>query len=462
VVLHGWTQVAGRSELALRFPSVLFGTAAVGALYLLADAVFDRYTAVLASLLMAVSPVYIRYSQEARMYALAVFLTVLATYFLYRSVDSMRSRHLAAYVTSAVLLGYTHVWGLFVLGAHAVYVAVVLWKRWNDHQSAPWRSWIVSYLAIGLLLSPWLGVLLWRAFLPHGNSVIAAFSEPSMVDLLLTPVQWITGDRLIIGSRTRVSLALVVSITVFTVGFWIFQTVVNSDDARPRTVFAGLPVYKGSFRHVTSLSGVRGILFGLLLIGPLALGVSLSYAVRPIYDVRFTIIPAIGFYVLLARGVSLTRRFTAGHLVAVLLVAGLLLPLPGYYARDSKEPWSQVTDRIDRHADEDDLVLITDEYTQVAYAYYAEDSPATVRTVAENSAKEVGLHPIYQSAPSGHVGELATGHDTVWLVLSHTAPAHNDALLEQLNSTHELREREGTPWALELLRFSPTNATQAG
>jgi hypothetical protein len=164
--------------------------------------------------------------------------------------------------------------------------------------------------------------------------------------------------------------------------------------------------------------------------------------------------------VLLARGVSLTRRFTAGQLVAIVLVVGLLLPLPGYYTQDSKEPWSQVADRIDRHADEDDLILITDKYPQVAYAYYADGSPATVRTVVENPERDVGVHPVYQSAPSGHVGELATGRDTVWLVLSHTAPAHNADLIDQLNATHELREREGTPWTLELLRFSRANTTR--
>ena len=53
----------GASVLALRLPSALIGTVTVAAIYLLASELFDRRTAILSSLLTAVSFWHVNFSR---------------------------------------------------------------------------------------------------------------------------------------------------------------------------------------------------------------------------------------------------------------------------------------------------------------------------------------------------------------------------------------------------------------
>lgn len=78
LVLKLWTNFFGYSEIALRFPSVLFGVVASYFVYLIAK----KKIALLAALFLAVNPLAIYYSQEARMYSLALF-AVTASFFFF-------------------------------------------------------------------------------------------------------------------------------------------------------------------------------------------------------------------------------------------------------------------------------------------------------------------------------------------------------------------------------------------
>lgn len=450
VVLELWTTVAGTSEAALRFPSAVFGTAAIGAQYYLVKGVFDEETGLLAALLLALSPIYVSFSQETRMYSLAVLLTIVATHFLYCAVRSPSRRYVAAYVASAVLLGYTHVWGLFVLGAHAVYVAILPMLRRNRRNSRSVWLWAATYGLIGFLLSPWLSILLWRAVFTNLGS-ITWLSPPSVKFLLETPVQWIT------GSGVHPSLWLVVPVAITAGITWSIQAAAALND-RVAGWITALSPDSASPRRVADGVGPHGGLFVVLLLVPIAAGVILSHFIKPMYHIRSTLLAAVGFYALLARGAVLSRRFTPGNLVAVALVIGLLLPLPGYYAGSSDEPWRDVTDRIEQRADSNDLILITDSYMQVPYAYYSSDTRATIRTVPEGATSDK-VRARYPSVPPGDVQELTTNHDTVWLISSHVSTDHEAQLRAEIRPTSQLAERRSHS-AITVRRYEPTRRSK--
>ena len=90
VLLHAWLNV-GESEFAVRALSLLFAAAAPPTLYLLVRRLFDTRTAVVAAVLLAVNAYFLRYAQEARSYALLVFLVTLSTYLLVVAVDGSTS-----------------------------------------------------------------------------------------------------------------------------------------------------------------------------------------------------------------------------------------------------------------------------------------------------------------------------------------------------------------------------------
>jgi len=67
-ILKIWTMLFGTSEVAFRSLSVLFGLTAIVFGFLLVKRLFGRRAAFVSLLFMAISPMLIRYGQEARMY----------------------------------------------------------------------------------------------------------------------------------------------------------------------------------------------------------------------------------------------------------------------------------------------------------------------------------------------------------------------------------------------------------
>lgn len=72
LVIHYW-RLLGQSELVLRLPSVLAGTACCWLTYLWLRRIVDRSTAFVGLLLLALSPTMIHLSAEVRQYALLLF-----------------------------------------------------------------------------------------------------------------------------------------------------------------------------------------------------------------------------------------------------------------------------------------------------------------------------------------------------------------------------------------------------
>lgn len=76
-VLKLWTNVFGYSEIALRLPSVIFGVLAVYFVYKIAG----KKLGAIAGTFMALNPLAIYYSQEARRYSMAAMAVTAAVYF---------------------------------------------------------------------------------------------------------------------------------------------------------------------------------------------------------------------------------------------------------------------------------------------------------------------------------------------------------------------------------------------
>lgn len=80
LVLKLWTGLFGFSEIALRAPSVIAGVATVFVVYKIGEKLFNRHVGLLAGLFLAVNPLAVYYSQEARMYSLAMLAISVAAY----------------------------------------------------------------------------------------------------------------------------------------------------------------------------------------------------------------------------------------------------------------------------------------------------------------------------------------------------------------------------------------------
>ena len=116
LLMHVWIQLAGKSEFALRFLSVVAATLAVPLLYAVARSLFGRETGLWAALMGAISPFYLWYAQEARMYTWLIVFSLASIYsFLPLLRDRPRRRDYAAYIAVTLALLYTHYAGFLLL-----------------------------------------------------------------------------------------------------------------------------------------------------------------------------------------------------------------------------------------------------------------------------------------------------------------------------------------------------------
>ncbi|MFI2709692.1 glycosyltransferase family 39 protein [Micromonospora sp. NPDC018662] len=122
LLMHGWTALAGTSPSVLRLPSALAMAAAAALTARLGARLVGDRAGFLAGLLFAVLPATSRYGQEARPYALATLLAVLATLLLVDASCRPSWRRWAGYAVAVAALGLLHLIALTLLAAHAVVV----------------------------------------------------------------------------------------------------------------------------------------------------------------------------------------------------------------------------------------------------------------------------------------------------------------------------------------------------
>lgn len=176
-LLSLWTRIFGTSEVAVRSLSVVLGVATVWLVYLLGRRLFGRVAGLVAAFLLAMSPLHVYYSQEARMYALLAFWAALLMLGFVRIVqDEMADmknlpRELPLLGTTAgfvyVIAGigglYTHY--LFPIMLAICNVIYVIWlaTTWRT----PYRRlritrWLFLQLVIVVGYWAWLGIGLER------------------------------------------------------------------------------------------------------------------------------------------------------------------------------------------------------------------------------------------------------------------------------------------------------------
>ena len=117
LVLRAGLIVLGSSEFAVRFVSVIPAVLMVPLMWALARRLFDRLTAQLAAALVCLSPLFVWYAREARMYSQTTMLGLAATYALVRAQDTGRARWWATLAACALGAVYSHYSTLYLVAA---------------------------------------------------------------------------------------------------------------------------------------------------------------------------------------------------------------------------------------------------------------------------------------------------------------------------------------------------------
>jgi mannosyltransferase len=126
VVVWGFARVAGTGEVALRLPSALAGIATVPIAWgigceLAGRGASGRRAAILCAALVAVNPLFVWYSQEARAYAFFVLFAALALLCALRADREPTPRRYALFALAGALALLSHYFAVFLL------IPIALW-----------------------------------------------------------------------------------------------------------------------------------------------------------------------------------------------------------------------------------------------------------------------------------------------------------------------------------------------
>jgi mannosyltransferase len=207
------SRVLGSGEIALRLPSALAGIAAVPVAWAIGAEIEGPSTATVrraaaaCAALVAVNPLFVWYSQEARAYGLFVLTGALAMLCFLRTWREPTRGRMAAFALTGALALLTHYFAVFLL------IPMALWLVWRS------RTRRVALPAIGVL------ALVGAALLPlisaqggHGTQWIGRWALTNRLEAI--PQYFLTGYT---GSVLGHAIELAVAVPILAgvgLGLW--------------------------------------------------------------------------------------------------------------------------------------------------------------------------------------------------------------------------------------------------
>lgn len=160
VLLRYWQQLWGSSITAVRAFSAVWGSLSLLGIYVLVKRLFEsEEVARITTSLAAVSPMMIRYSQDARPYSLWLFCGVISTYALLLALDENSLKNWLLYAFTITATCYTQLLSLYLYIGHGLYVLATKGTKIKTV-----INYAVASITGVLLFLPWLLTVIFPNF----------------------------------------------------------------------------------------------------------------------------------------------------------------------------------------------------------------------------------------------------------------------------------------------------------
>jgi hypothetical protein len=325
------------NALAIRFPTFIFGMACLWMIYLTALELFQsKKIANTALLIAAVNPIHIHYSQTARGYSLVMFFSIVVIYY---SLKLLRSGKKRKEIIPLVLCGFLSVYTLptnilFLCGLGTWLGIIILTPSMHEEYGVSreeQRNKALYFFGAGVLIA----LISFLAYIP----VLEEMQETARNHHLLT-IDAKTGDPL--NLATSISEKIFQGPLLWFLPFLILGCVFDSRMHRSHLLLL-LCIYFIPLL-ITLVTGVGGYPRNYLFNLPL-----------------FVIFLAAGFF---KAGEWANKKFRGGQLAgwitALFTVISLGIVLFEYYPSMQVPDPTSYQQNIQKHASQNDLILITD------------------------------------------------------------------------------------------------------
>ncbi len=428
LILHGWMQLAGSTEFAMRFASVAPGVLALPLVAQLGRQVGGRRSGLLAALLAAISQSLVWVGQDVRsQYTLAIVFSTLATLLLVRAVrPSNRASNGAlakvgwwlCYAMACTLTVYSYYYGVIALLAHGLYLLVQPnMRRWL------W-AWLGSGVLAALMFAPW-AVAVWPRLVAAGQ-----LSDPSQPELAHYLV--VVGTELAAGPAYSGPLER-----------WLFLGAAALCVVGARVLFRRRP-------------GWAALLVGWLI--GAALFIYLLRFTRSTFNAFYITVATPAWWALLSVGVMALwaerRRWrrAAAVIAVVALVGAAGISLAGYYSDPDYQRSSGyrgVADHIAAANQPGDLFVA--HFPDPALDYYLDNVP--VPRIMLPASRDVTDQETEQA-----LARLAADYDRLWFQPRHGSVWDPEDVVFRWLDYHMLHEQEARYQNLELVAYRPLHS----
>jgi mannosyltransferase len=394
------SRVLGTGEVALRLPSALAGIATVPVAWaigreLLGPSIEDppargsrrRRTAIVCAALVTVNPLFVWYSQEARVYGLFVLTAAVAMLCFLRAERDPTARRMATFALAGAVALLTHYFAVFLLAPMVLWLLLVR-PGWGQPGS---RAALAACGAIGLV-----GV----ALLPlisaqggHGTQWIGRW--PLSERLQAIPRYFLTGysgEPLGRGIELLVALPIVAGLVLWLSRVSAAPTAVSSQTTE---AVAGAGAEDSTARER------RGALIALLLAAcgvviPIALAILGADYLAP-RNLVAAMIPATALIAVALASPALGRIGTALALILALAFVAISVDV-SLSPRLQRGNWREVAHAL--RADGRPRAITTVELGAAPLEYYLPGlhNLQTGRTVLVSEIDETGYAPLRASA----------------------------------------------------------------
>jgi mannosyltransferase len=403
-LLRMWLHL-GQTEFFVRSLSVLLAAATLPVIYWMARMLYDRRVALITATLFTFNAYSVRYSQEARSYALFLLLATLSSALLVAYLREPARPSRFEYIVVSVLAVYSHFYALLLIVMHWLTVKTFrpgLGNTGTKLSTQLRRSWFTIALAV-------LPLLIFVAKTGAG------------------PIRWITRP----GPRDLFEF-----FEHFSGGIsWILPVIYIAACAA-----AAIPVGTKLFARAQDWETWRTQFLLIWLFFPVVLTALLSLA-RPVFLGRYMIFCLPALLILVSAGLARLRHtWILGTALAVILFfssQGIFYVYGNDFDKE-RDAFGAATAFILDHSQPDDGVLFYIPATRAAYEFFRSER-AGQNTASPDFTRPFGPEILFPHHAAGldyrdftgkPTGEflraIATTHPRVWIMLMNNGGANPD------------------------------------
>lgn len=416
LILHYWQGVFGNSIIAARYLSLMFLLFSIPLVYILAKKIYTKNIAIMATVLFSIAPFINWYGNEARMYSLLMFVSLLNTIFFVNIFKKENGANWFGFIITAVLGIYTHYFFWLLLVTDAVFYFAF-------RKQFPKGSFI-KFLGTAILLvaaiSPWLYYVVSLGTAENSKPIL---QTPTTIDFFNIFSQYLFGFQPDIINSIILSGWPIIVILIFT----SLQKKLNNPP-------------------LTSL-----VL--LYIIVPTGFAFLISY-IRPIFLSRYLIVSGIFLFIYIAYVLNTyfkNKRYILYYiyigLVSIALIAQIVNP-----NTPAKENFQGVSSYLEAKATPRDVIVLSAPFTIYPFEYYYQ-GVASVETYPLWDRTKIAAIPSFNEATmKEEVDKIKEAHEYMYVVLSFDQ-GYEETFLNYLETNFERVDKKTFSNDLHLYQY---------